>query len=70
MGEHRFDLPGFETVQQRVEEHDALVAPETGEIGVTVPRSPGAVHHADALARITSYNVCYTKLLRCRAICR
>ena len=39
MGEDRLDLLGREALEQRVEEHDALVGSESGEVGVAVARA-------------------------------
>ena len=52
-------------------------APILGEIQFTIPAQTGkparpvkqAIHAATVTFRITSYNVCYTKLLRFTAIC-
>ncbi len=51
--EHRLQLPGRERRDQRIEEHDALVAPEPGEVGVAVRAAARAVHDVDA-ARLES----------------
>ena len=37
--EHGFDLRRSELLQHRIEENDALVATDAGEISVTVPRA-------------------------------
>ena len=51
MREHGLDLGRIDPRQQRVEEHDALVASDAGEIGVAVRRTPRAVHDEHAAAR-------------------
>jgi len=42
--QHRLDLRVGETLEQRVEEHDALVPADAGEVGVAVARAPRVVH--------------------------
>src|SRR5271169_4962871 len=39
MGEHGFDLRRSELLQECIEENDALVPTDAGEVGVTVPRA-------------------------------
>ena len=63
VGEYGFHFLGLQTAEQGVEEDDALGLTEAGEVGVAVRRTLRAVHHEQP-GRITSYNVCYTKLLR------
>src|SRR2546421_9726975 len=40
----RLDFRVSETLEERIEEHDALVAADAGEIGVTVARAARVVH--------------------------
>src|SRR5438045_7882385 len=42
--QHRLDFRVSETLEQRIEEHDALVAADAGEIGVAVARAARVVH--------------------------
>ena len=49
MRQHRFDFLRRQARQQGVEEHDALVGAEAGEVGVAVRAALGAVHHEQAL---------------------
>src|SRR5205814_10416475 len=43
--QHRLDFRMSETLEQRIEEHDALVAADAGEIGVAMARAARVVHH-------------------------
>src|SRR6185437_10442644 len=45
VGEHRLDFGSFELLQQSVEEDDALVTADPGEVGVAVRGASRAVHH-------------------------
>ncbi len=49
MGQHRLDLRLAQPLEQGVEEHDALVAADTGEVGVAVGRTARVVDHEHAL---------------------
>ena len=51
MRQHRFDFRRLDARQQRVEEYDALVAADAGEVGVAVRRAQRSVHHEHAAAR-------------------
>ena len=53
MRKYSLQLGGGQRRDQRVEEHDALVAPEPGEVGVAVRAAPRTVHDVDA-ARLES----------------
>ncbi len=44
VGEHRLDFRRREPLDQRVEEDDALVHAETGEVRVAVARAARAIH--------------------------
>jgi hypothetical protein len=46
--QHRFHFRFAEALEQRVEEHDALVPPEAGEVGVAMARAARVVHHEHA----------------------
>src|SRR5882762_6899670 len=48
VSEHRLDLRGGEARDQRVEEHDALGGPESGEVSVAVAGALRAVHDEKA----------------------
>ena len=50
VGQDRFHFLGCERLEQGVEEHDALVGAEAGEVGVAVAGAAGAVHHEHAAA--------------------
>ncbi len=50
MRQYRLDFLAVDPRQQGVEEDDALVAPDAGEIGVAVRRAAGAVHDEHAAA--------------------
>ena len=49
MRQHRFDFRVREPLEQRVEEDDALVAADAGEIGIAVARAARVVDHEYAL---------------------
>ena len=49
VGEHRLDFRVREPLEQRVEEDDALVAADAGEVGVAVARAARVVDHEDPL---------------------
>src|SRR6267378_1990370 len=42
--QHRLDFRVSETLEQRIEEHDALVPADAGEVGVAVARAARVVH--------------------------
>src|SRR4029077_7615699 len=42
--QHRLDFRVCETLEQRIEEHDALVPADAGEVGVAVARAARVVH--------------------------
>ena len=46
--EHGFDFGSLQPLDQRIEEHDALVATDAGEVGVAVHGASRAVHHEHA----------------------
>ncbi len=48
VGQHGHDLPRAQGFEEGVEEHDPLVAEESGEVGVAVGGSARRVHHEKA----------------------
>ena len=48
VSEHSLDSVGRESLEQRVEKHDALVAADAGEIRIAVRERRESVDHKDA----------------------
>ena len=48
VSEHGFDLERTQLLEQGIEEHDALVAADAGEVGIAVGRPARAIDDEDA----------------------
>src|SRR6185312_16167376 len=47
VSEHRFDLRRSQLVEQGIEEHDALVSADAGEVSIAMRRPAGAIDDED-----------------------
>src|SRR5271156_3762963 len=51
MGQHRLDFARVNARQERIEEYDALIASDTGEVRVAVGRAARTIHDENAALR-------------------